>query len=257
MTGITLPVSTPPARDPRPRRPPPGIDRLTAWLIGAVLVLWPLVLIAFWPRYLSQVQHADGYRHAHALLGGAWLSLLLVQPLLLRRGRMATHRGVGRAGVLVGAGFVVTGVLSAHRMLAGMDAERYARDGFFLYLVLATTVLFGAALWLGFAWRRSPAVHGRFMACTLLPLLDPVFTRLLGFHLPRLPFDALYQMPALLLTAGALAWLWRTLPRQAPGRTAFAAFALAAMSLLLLYFGTEHNRTWLRFVDWFRALPLT
>lgn len=240
-------------------RPPQAarIDRLALGLVLAVLMLWPLALVAFWPRYLSQWPQADGYRHAHALLGSAWMALLLVQPWLVHRRRLGLHRRVGRAGLLVGAGFVLTGVLSAHRMLVGMDADRYAREGFFVYLVLAVTVVFAAALWLGFAWRRVPAVHGRFMASTLLPLLDPVFARLLGFHAPPLPFEELYQAPAMLLTATALAAMWWTLPRGRPGRGAFGIFALASMCLLLLHFGSEHNAAWLRVVDAFRALPLT
>ena len=240
----------------RGERRPLGLDALAAWLLGATLVVWPLALVAFWPRYLSQLPQADGYRHAHALLGSAWMALLVLQPVLVRQRRLAAHRMVGRVGILVGVGFVVAGVLSAHRMLLAMDAERYARDGFFLYMVLAVTVIFAAALWLGVAWRHVPAVHGRFMACTLLPLLDPVLARLLGFHGPPLP-DAAYQLPALLLSVVALGALWWTLPQRSPGRASFGVFALASIGLLLLHYASEGNAAWLEVVDAFRDLPLT
>src|SRR5690606_25646842 len=84
------------------RRPASALDRLAGWLVVAVLLLWPLVLVAFWPLYLSRVGEADAYRHAHAMAGTAWLLLLVVQPLLVRARRYAAHRLVGRAGVVVG-----------------------------------------------------------------------------------------------------------------------------------------------------------
>src|SRR5690606_31575116 len=124
-------------------------------------------------------------------------------------------------------------------------------------MILATTLVFAAALWLGVLWRKSPAVHGRFMACTLLPLLDPVFARILGMHFPPLPAEFLYQVPALSATVVVLAVLLASLPRNAPGRGHFAWCAGISTALFLLFFAIEHDRTWLAFVAWFRALPIT
>lgn len=247
--GGAIPVSRPPtARF--------DLRALASSTALAALVLLPLAAWAFWPRYLSQPGMADGYTHAHALLGGAWLLLLLVQPWLVRVRRWPAHRLLGRLGVLLGAAFVVSGVLAANRGLVKMDAEAFARDGFFVYMPLAMTAMFAVALCLAVAWRASPAVHGRFMACTLLPLLDPVFARILGFNFPPLPAHQLYQMPALLLMVAVLAWLGRTLPRGAAGRGAFLWFAAGSTALYLAFFLVEHSGAWLAFAAWFRALPL-
>ncbi|QDH71151.1 hypothetical protein [Marilutibacter alkalisoli] len=233
------------------------LDSLALALVIAVATLWPLVLWAFWPRYLSRLTEADGYTHAHAMLGMAWLLLLAAQPLLMRARRFAAHRRLGRMGMALGAAFVVSGVLSAHRLITRMDEAQFARDGFFLYMILATTTIFAAALLLGVIWRKSPAVHGRFMACTLLPLLDPVLARILGFHFPPLPAEFMYQLPAVLVTAVLLALLTVTLPRGTPGRRPFVWFAVGSMVLLLLHFASQYSRTWLTFVEWFRSLPIT
>lgn len=234
-----------------------GLHALATSTALAALVLLPLAAWAFWPRYLSRPGTVDGYTHAHAALGSAWLLLLLAQPWLVRVRRWALHRWLGRAGLIVGAAFVVWGVLTAHRALVRMDAETFARDGFFVYMPLAMTAIFAAALCLAMAWRASPPVHGRFMACTLLPLLDPVFARILGFHFPPLPAEALYQLPALLAMVGTLVWLELTLPPRIRGRGAFVLFAVGSTTLYLAFFLVEHNRAWLAFVAWFRGLPLS
>ncbi|HWS76806.1 MAG TPA: hypothetical protein VN205_00360 [Thermomonas sp.] len=231
-------------------------DGLALWLVVAVAALSPLVLWAFWPRYLSPAATPGAHLHAHAATGTAWLALLVAQPWLVRTRRLAAHRALGRAGVLVGIGFIATGLVSAQRWLAGLDAGRLAREGGFLYLILGMTLMFAVALALGIRWRRSPAVHGRFMACTLLPLLDPVFGRLLGMHFPSLPATFLYQLPALMTMAGVLATLALTVPRAAPGRTGFLVFAGMSVLLFLLFFAVEHHPAWLACVAWLKSLTV-
>lgn len=228
-------------------------DRLALWLVVAVAVLSPLVVWAFWPRYLSPSATTGAHLHAHAAMGTAWLVLLVAQPLLVRSRRFAAHRTLGRVGAVVGIGFVVTGLLSAQRWLAGLDAVRLAREGGFLYMILGMTLMFAVALALGIRWRRSPGIHGRFMACTVLPLLDPVCGRILGAHFPALPADFLYQAPALLAMTGVLAVLARTASRAAPGRSAFLAFAWGSILLFLLFFVIQHHPAWMACVGWLRA----
>ena len=108
------------------------------------------------------------------MLGTCWLLLLGVQPLLITASLRSSHRFLGRIGVLVGAAFVVSGILIAHRSVARMNLDQFARERRFVYLPLAMAVIFAIALLLAVLWGRSAAAHGRFMAATALPLLDPV-----------------------------------------------------------------------------------
>lgn len=229
-------------------------ERLALWLMLAVVALGPLVALAFWPRYFAPSATPAVHLHAHAVTGTAWLLLLLGQPLLVRNRRFAAHRALGRVGVVVGLAFIATGLLSAQRWLTGLDAARLAREGGFLYLILGMTLMFAVALALGIRWRRSPAVHGRFMASTLLPLLDPVFGRLMGANFPSLPAAFLYQLPALLAMAATLAAMALTLPRAAAGRGAFLAFAGASILLFVLFFVVERQPAWLACVAWLRTV---
>jgi hypothetical protein len=105
----------------------------------------------------------------------------------------ASHRLLGRIGLLVGAAFLVSGLLDAHRSVVRMSLEQFTREGRFVYLALAVTAIFVSALLLATMWRHSASAHGRFMAATALPQLDPLFARPLYFYAPPLPAESLYS----------------------------------------------------------------
>ena len=227
------------------------------WVAAAAFGLLLLAVPAFWPNYLARWRSAESYTHAHAALGLAWLLVLVAQPLLIHARKAAAHRIVGRVALALSAAFVVAGLLLAHRGIVRMSEEELRREGFTLYLPLVMTAIYAAAVGGGWAWRKVPALHGRFMACTLLPLLDPVFARLVYFYLPPPPAEWLFQMPAFTLSAVVVLLLARQVPGPAAGRQSFRVFAGGAIVALALYFATPYSSSWLAFVAWFRSLPVT
>jgi hypothetical protein len=231
-----------------------GIALAVSLIACAMLALSAL---AFWPSYLSRWRSASAMTHGHAVLGLGWLLVLVAQSLLVRAGRVRTHRLLGRGAAALGAAFVLSGIGLAHQAARAMDSALFEREGHALYLPLAMAVLFAAALALGLAWRSVPAVHGRFMACTLLPLLDPVLARIVYVHAPPLPIAALHQVPAFALACAALVVLSVSLPKASRGRAAFLAFAASTPIVLALFFMTPYSSAWFTFVTWFRALPLS
>jgi uncharacterized membrane protein YozB (DUF420 family) len=234
-----------------------GVRLPLVLLVGAGLLLL-LAAAAFWPNYLSRPWASiDAYTHMHALLGTAWMGMLVAQPALVFAGRRRAHRALGRGALSVAPAFVVSGVLLAHFKLSRMAADLFAKEGVYVYLPLSVALLFAVAAGLGWFWRRSPAVHARFMASTALLLLDPVLARVLFFRLPRLPFDALYQGISFSLVALALFFLWRTLPAGVAGRAAFGNFCIGTVGVLVLFFVLPHTRAWAAFTLGFRGLPLT
>jgi len=224
--------------------------------VGAVVLL-ALAVPAFWPDYLAKVSLVDGYTHGHAILGLLWLLLLILQPLVLRAGRMSLHRSLGRLGALVALAFTVSSVLLTHHRASRMPDEAFASFGAGFYLPLVMTLVFAAAATLGLRWRRVATLHARFMACTVLALVDPVSARLLHFYAPPLPAGFLYQLPAFTLIIVTLAMLYFTLPPNARARRVFGTFAVTVAVFLLLYFATPYSAGWLGVLEWFRALPLT
>lgn len=217
-----------------------------------------LAAAAFWPMYLSKSWAGiDRYTHVHAALGTLWMLVLVLQPVLILGGQRLAHRVAGRASLFVAFGFVVSGLMLAHFRTSRMTDAAFAKEGIYVYLPLAVAVLFAAACVLGYRWRKSAPVHARFMLSTALLLVDPVLARIMYFYLPPLPSEHLYQGITFTLIAAVMACLVKTLPRQAPGRTAYRNYCLGAAVVLSLFFVIPYTGAWLAFVNWFRALPLT
>jgi hypothetical protein len=215
---------------------------------------------AFWPRYLSRLgleEPIDGYTHLHAAVATAWCVLLIVQALLIRAGRRALHRRLGAASWVVGPLLVVASILLTHARFRAMSAEEYAGVAKFMYLPLHAAALFAWAWALAMAWRRTTVLHARFMIATALVLVDPIGSRLIEYY--GRPFEN--PLHTQIVTFGLedlilLALLWK--PPMAPRhRRLFAAGAVVFPLIHLGWFTFAQGPAWLRFADWFRALPLT
>ena len=234
---------------------PSAMPRYVALFSFALLLF---AAVAFWPLYLSRDWAAiDRYTHTHALLGTLWLIVLMLQPILMLRGYRLAHRMVGRAAMIIAAGFVLSGLLLTHFRTSRMSEDTFAREGLYIYLPIAVAILFAVACSMGVRWRSSTPVHARFMLSTALLLVDPVIARIMFFYFPRLPSDDLYQGITFTLIATAMFFLVRTLPAQVPGRNGYRNYCIGAAATLALFFVVPYASPWLAFVNWFRVLPLT
>jgi len=216
-----------------------------------------LAIFTFWPTYVSLPPSANNaYTHLHAGLATLWVMLLIVQPLLIRKGRLPGHRLMGKASYVLAPLFLLAVVLLAHSRLQGIEGERYQIQVYILWLQTSIGFLFALSWVLGIINRKNMALHARFMICTGLTLIDPVVIRLL-FWIDRSP-GPLYQWVTFGLTDLVfliLIFLERNLKE---GRGVFpgmlAIFILAQIPALAQMTG---QGWWQSFAAWFAALPLT
>ncbi len=225
----------------------------SSWLAALVLCAF----VAFWPSYVSKpFAGVDARTHAHALVMALWCALLVAQPLLARARRADLHRQLGRVAWVLGPAVVASSLLLAQARFRAKDEATFQAEAATLYLPVSAAALFALAWGLGMAWRRTPALHARFMLCTALPLFDPVFGRILFFYFPPLPHELLYQA----LTYGATDLVLLTLilreRRLAAGRWAFPGMLALFVPAHLLWFTWAQSPAWRPFAEWFRRLPL-
>lgn len=147
----------------------------------AILITW----LGFSMSYFARLGEVNLLTHLHGASAGGWMLLLIVQPILYRRGQWALHRKLGWIGTLVLVPVLVIGGLSMmHSMMKGASAAPPGTaDIAYVLVYLDTLSLLMFPLFLGLSLRygRQVQLHARYMACTVLVLLPPAITRMLFF----------------------------------------------------------------------------
>jgi hypothetical protein len=238
------------------------------WSARYLLVFLALMVWAFWPSYFTRLfEQPSLWFHAHGIVLTLWGVMLVVQAQLIRTGRRALHRWLGRASYVLAPAVVVVSLLFVHYRVAG--ALRGARvlppvALHFLALTLIALVVFAVFYALAIYFRRDAQVHARWMGCTVFALFTPVTDRLIGAHFralielvpridgsPILPAAGFALADLLLLVLAA--WDWRANRR-------FGVFPVA-LGVLLVYHAAalELHRFafWNAFCVWFLGLPLS
>jgi hypothetical protein len=237
-----------------------GRRRSDAWILPGAgfffLALFVGALFAFWPPYLSRLPNGDVYAHFHAVMAVAWCALLVAQPILIRTRRRALHRRLGLLSKAVAPVFVIAALLLAHHRVRIMTDATFGVRAPSLYLGLAGTVLFAVAYLLGLRYRRSQALHARFMIATGLTMIDPVVVRLLSFYTPKFSHPLMYQVWGYGLTdLIILGLVWRPALTPRDSRTFVKGIAVFPLAHLA-WFTVVQGPLWVPFAEWFRTLPL-
>jgi SNF family Na+-dependent transporter len=158
--------------------------------IGYFLLALPLIFIAgFWVPYLSEIPRFDPSItvpvHLHALLLFAWIVLLVVQPLAIRRGAFSLHRGLGRISYVLMPLIVISAVAMIHKeyhehLASGMRSGAALATEFLSVSQLALLGIFYCSAIIHIK-RHEVAAHMRYMICIALVLLPAGLARTFGY----------------------------------------------------------------------------
>ena len=144
----------------------------------AVLVTW----VGFSMSYFARLRSTDVYHHIHGATVGLWIVLLIVQPILYQRGKLALHRKLGWFATIVLVPLIVLcGFKMLQMMMRSQDAyppgATYMLSFFDVFGMLIFVLFFG----LGIYHAKNVHNHARYMVCTVLTILPPAITRVLFF----------------------------------------------------------------------------
>lgn len=185
----------------------------------------------------------------------AWTALLVAQPLLIRSGWRHLHRVAGRVSYLL-----VPVIVASTLVLANYQVGRRGLSpvGTYLLLLQLTLLLQFVVLYgLGIRARKRPDVHARYMVCTALPLIDPIFARIIAIYFP--PSGNLFAGQLLtfgltdLVLLALVAWDWRSMRRRDVFLRALPVVLILQAAVFLL----AGSAAWAAFSAWFMDLPIS
>lgn len=228
-----------------------------------LLLLFPLIALAFWPGYFGRLGEAPFALHAHGITATAWLALLTLQSWSISAHRIALHRTSGLATFVVLPLFAAAGPLALHGMASLWRSNADPFHATYGARLASVDMIAGAAVIAMVAYalaqRRRMAVHASAMLATALLVLPPILGRLLpaipgfpvggsaGFGGFRLSFH-LANLLTLLIAA--------SLATRRPSRGIGFAFAAIATAAQMIAFETiGGSDAWQRCVTVFTDLP--
>ena len=162
------------------------------------------VFVGFAPTFymrgsFAQTRPMSVLLHVHGIVFSAWVTLFLVQSLLIARGSRRLHQRLGWVGAMIAAAMVVL-VLAANveelRRVNGFPPPPLALS-LSLFDLAAFALLVGTALYL----RKRPDWHKRFMLSATIVLLGAPMFRTAVHLLGRTDMDRVTIVGTLLVDA--------------------------------------------------------
>ncbi len=184
----------------------------------------------------------------HGVVVTAWFLMLILQPLLITQRKVALHRSLGWAGVVIAAATVVLGIqgaiVAANRPGGFLDVP-FPPEQFFV-IPFTAMLLFGIFVALAVAYRKQGAHHKRFMLVGTVNLLEAAIIR---FPFAFIPANAPLTSfgPALLFIVALIIYDRRTLGKIHPV-TLWGGIVVAVSQPLA--FVISNTSAWHSFATW-------
>ena len=152
-----------------------------AMIAGVVFAIWLAIVAGFGIDMVKRAQggslHFPLIVHLHVVAYGSWLLLLAAQVWLVRTRRVALHRRLGMAALVLIPLMLVLGPATA---ISAIVSNPYMPDRWIAWLSVNFANTFGSVFLLatGFLMRRDPASHKRLMLMGTIAVTEPGFSRI-------------------------------------------------------------------------------
>lgn len=224
------------------------------YFIGLVAIMF----LGFWPTYFSKffdgTANFNFYFHFHFTMASIWIGLLIVQPLLIKKKKLAIHRQIGKLSFIILPLFIISVILLKHFRIGGTVTEGLGAS---LWLQLKDIIIIGVMYTIAMINKRNMQIHARAMIATGIVFIEPTLGRFIILTvLPEPNF-----MIGLGITVAIMYTLIISLiiieRKQTNGRWVFPLLILLFMVFHYLIFNQVSFPAWDAFAKWFAELPIT
>lgn len=169
---------------------------ITRIIVGIILLL-VLVQAGFYKTYISHFPgfadyvrpggrqfHFTWVMHFHGMMMMGWVLMLLLQPILILKGKIKWHRRVGSLSyVLAPLVLLSMWLITRGRFLEFLGLQGYTAAVGNLSLNFPNIVFFALLYFLAIYYRHQPNLHMRFMCSTAFILIGPGLARALIYYM--------------------------------------------------------------------------
>jgi len=217
--------------------------------LGAAAVL------AFWRNYFGALAQATLHAHVHAIAMSLWVTLLVTQAFFIRADARAAHRTLGTLSYLLVPTIALSTLAFAHQRLGVRGIERGTG---LLYIQLSGLLLFVVSWVLAMYRRRSPVLHARYIVCSAIALVDPIFFRIFNRYMLPANVRAWLSPSVLTYTLTTLVFIWLTTRNMTLERKIGVYPRMLVLFLIaqMPTFFVADMHLWKAFAVHFLALPL-
>lgn len=145
-----------------------------------------LMLVGFWLTYFTKLLNQENYRmHLHGIVMILWCSLLVAQAYLIRIKKFDLHKQLGKTSYVL-VPLIAYTTVDLYKFRLSELTTISTRDYLFTASVLIALLTFLTFYGLAIFFKGKPAIHARYMVCTVFAMFTAVIDRVIGFYFPSL-----------------------------------------------------------------------
>ena len=232
-------------------------DKSGYYFIGLV----GLVLLGFWPSYFSKffngTENYSFYFHFHATMMALWILVLIAQPILIRKKKLATHKFIGQLTYILMPLLFISVILLTHYQIQThvqiVNGEKLY--GPHLIVPFKDLLILGTAYIIAIIYRHDINIHARAMIATGIVFIEPALIRFIRHSL--IQDGRLAYFLTIGLVYSLLIGLVILERKQKRGRWVFPLILGLYVCVHAILIFKVPIGFWETFAKWFAGLPLT
>jgi len=151
------------------------------WLFVAVTLL---VFAGFFKTYFVRLNSPGQFsavHHIHGVIMIIWLALLIVQPILISKGKLKLHRRLGAASYFIMPALIFLMLLAykGQYLRGEANGDPHSQNLALLLIPVTDTLPFGLLYILAMFYRKRREYHMRYIIANALVLIGPPLGRLM------------------------------------------------------------------------------